>query len=397
MDQHERGLVKFTRPLAQGVLERPRLLQRLEQSLVRPVTWVTGPAGSGKTTLVSSYLEYSHNAHLWCQLEEGDSDWASFIYYLGLAARKAVPGISQPLPLLTPEYRPGIATFTRRFFEELYSHLSAPFLLVLDNYQEVPAAAPFHELLAHGLEMVPPGVNIILISRQEPPPEFSRLEASCRVDKIGWPELRLTFEETEHLLTSEGLGELTPETRQSIHGLVEGWAAGLVLLLETLRREDFVPETLRTLPREGIFHYFASEIFAKADPDLQDFLLRTAFLPRMSARLAEQVSGQSQAEQILTVLYHNHFFTERRLAAEPIYSYHPLFREFLLLRAGGTFSAAELRRLGQRTASLLEQADQVEEAARLYMQTADHQNLARLICQEAPRLLAQGRNETLEK
>ena len=53
----------------------------------RPVTWVEGPAGAGKTSLVSSYLDARGLPCLWYRLDAGDADVATFFYYLGLAAR----------------------------------------------------------------------------------------------------------------------------------------------------------------------------------------------------------------------------------------------------------------------------------------------------------------------
>ena len=91
------------------------------------------PPGAGKTSLIASYLAARRLSNLWYQVDAGDADIASFFYYLGQAA----PRRRRSLPLLTPEYRQGLAIFTRRFFRELYSRLKTPFVLVFDNYQEV--------------------------------------------------------------------------------------------------------------------------------------------------------------------------------------------------------------------------------------------------------------------
>lgn len=49
-------LAKLTRPNLEGIFLRKRLFRRLDQALMRPVIFITGPAGSGKTSLVTSYL-----------------------------------------------------------------------------------------------------------------------------------------------------------------------------------------------------------------------------------------------------------------------------------------------------------------------------------------------------
>ncbi len=120
------SLAKVTRPVLTGVFPRERLFDQLDRMRERSVTWVSGPPGCGKTTLVTGYLEARGYPCLWYQVDEGDADPATFFYYLGLAAKKAAPRKRKPLPLLTPEYLSGISTFTLRYFENLYNRLKVP-------------------------------------------------------------------------------------------------------------------------------------------------------------------------------------------------------------------------------------------------------------------------------
>src|SRR4029453_4443322 len=96
---------------------------------------------AGKTTLVASYLESRQLQGYWYQVDSGDADPATFFYYLGLAAGDAMSVKGKPLPLLTPEYLPDLAGFSRRFFRELFSRLPRPAGLVLDNCTDVPDEA----------------------------------------------------------------------------------------------------------------------------------------------------------------------------------------------------------------------------------------------------------------
>ncbi len=129
---------KVTRPILPDVFSRKRLFDLLDRMRKRPLIWVSGPPGCGKTTLVASYLDARRLPCLWYQIDQGDADPATFFYYLGLAAKKAAPRKRKPLPLLTPEYLQGISTFTLRYFENLYDRFKIPSILVFDNYHEVP-------------------------------------------------------------------------------------------------------------------------------------------------------------------------------------------------------------------------------------------------------------------
>src|SRR5215468_3238379 len=92
------ALAKTTRPtLAPTTVARPRLFRLLDRARRKPVTWVWGPPGAGKTTLVVSYLQARKVRTLWYQLDEGDADVATFFYYLGVAApHVAVPSWPRP-------------------------------------------------------------------------------------------------------------------------------------------------------------------------------------------------------------------------------------------------------------------------------------------------------------
>lgn len=136
-----------------------------------------GPPGAGKTTLVASYLAARRLGALRYQLDAGDADPATLFYYLRLAAtgRRSrrgpeAPGHNRSLPLLAPEYLPDLATFTRRFFEELYRRLPRPGLLVFDDHHELPADSAVHAVVRDGLAGLPAGCGAVIVSRGEPPP-----------------------------------------------------------------------------------------------------------------------------------------------------------------------------------------------------------------------------------
>lgn len=391
-------IAKITRPNVSGTLPRERLFRILDDDGRRsPVTWTTGPPGSGKTTLIAGYLDARNLPGLWYQVDERDADIASFFYYLGLAAQQAAPRFRRPLPLFTTEFLHGVVAFTHRYFEDLYQRLGSPYVLVFDNCQETPADSALHDILREGLSVLPEGNRAVLISRSDPPAAFARLRASDKINIIGWNEIKFDLSETEALIRNSAQTTPPEEVMKRLHERLDGWAAGLVLYLQSIRKETGAPQSLSRLRSEEIFDYFASEIFDKADDETRDFLLKTAFLTKMTPRTAEALAGNGRADDILSELHRSHFFTGKHATPEdgPLYQYHPLFREFLTSRAEKRYAPSELHAIQSASARLLEESGQIEDAADLYRKTGDHAGLVRLVLAHAQALISQGRHRTL--
>ncbi len=129
---------------------------------------------------------------------------------------------------------------------------------------------------------------------------------------------------------------------------------------------------------------------------MQEFFLKTAFLPKMTAKMAEELTNLPTANRILSTLSRNNYFTERRILKEPVYQYHPLYRDFLLLHARETYSQDALLTLLRRAAVLLEEDDQTEAAIELFRDLGDWDAMVQIIMRQAPSMVEQGRYQPLK-
>ncbi|MEZ5581650.1 MAG: hypothetical protein R3F37_01655 [Candidatus Competibacteraceae bacterium] len=366
-------LAKLNRPWLPTVFPRERLFTQLDELADRPCTWIGAPGGYGKTMLAVSHVETRGIPCLWYQLDDDDNDLATFFYQLSIAA--AAHGVGPNLPLLTPEYQADIATFTRRYFQALCQRINAPFILLLDNYQRL-AEGPFHAMLAEALAHLPVGVRFLITSRGEPPPELARARLHGQLAMLDAEALRLTLAEAEGIAGLYVTHHLSANELRTLYERIQGWAAGLTLLLQYSR---FTPTSPRLAANEIVFDYFAAEVFDRMEPALQTFLLKTALLPKMTAAMADRLTGAEGSETVLNTLVRSHYFTIRDDDAEPGYQYHDLFRDFLLNRGCETFSATERERDQRRAATLLEDASELSAAVDLWQALGEWEHLSELI------------------
>lgn len=400
------SIAKIAPPKVLEATQRPRLFKLLDQCGKSPVTWVSAPGGSGKTTLVASYLYARSLPRIWYNCDEEDNDLASFFYYMGLAAKRAVPRRKISLPLLTQEYLAGISTFARRYFEKLCGHLSSrrvssadrtrtAGVIVLDNYQDVPVESPFHGMIAAGLEGIFEGIRVLVISRGQPPVSFARLEANGKIARLDYEKIRFTLGESTHLVRKRN-PRLGNKALRQMHEMTQGWVAGITLMLERGKIPGSETGAEADFSYEGVFNYFAGEIFDGMDQGTRVFLLQTALLSQLNVSLANKLTGGDTAQKTLSNLHSHHLFTEKLSGSGQNYRYHPLLKEFLLNKTSSVYSSAEVAALRRKAAQLLEEAGLIEDAAKLYSDAKDQQGLARLVKLHARELLAQGRNQTVE-
>jgi len=389
-------IAKVTRPLLSGTVPRRRLFSLLDRGREGAIVWVDGPPGCGKTTLVSGYLEARKLPCLWYDLDRGDADPATFFLHLAAAVRMAAPRIRRSMPSLTPENLPDVPSFSRRYFQELFTRLPANAVLVLDNFHRVPDGSPFHDVIREGLSRLPPGTSAIVISRSKIPPALAGLRAVRPLRFLHWNDLRLTLEEAGAIIRKRGGKSPAPAAVQQLQKSADGWAAGLVLLLARTPAEETGTHSLRHEAPYEIFEYFGEEIFRRQSPGIRNFLMRSAFLPAMTGDATSRLTGREGAGEVLSWLHRNNYFTEKHPALEPVYRYHGLFRKFLLERAREAYPPEEMSRLYREAAGILAESGQADEAAALFHASGDLEGLRGLIQAEAVNLLRQGRGHTLQ-
>ena len=387
---------KISRPLADPVFPRERLYKELDRARKRPLVWIEGPGGSGKTTLVSGYVDSRELDCLWYRIDPDDDDPATFFYYMGMAGKLAGSDGSSELSLFTPENMLSVGQFSRRFFGDLFPLLKTPGVVVLDNFENVPQESYLVQVLQQAITRIPGDVRLFVVSRLAPPGDLARLRANRKLQHMAWDDLQLDLEECNGILEVHGLQDIPRDDVARLNERVDGWVAGLTLIAESMDGKGVLPEESEVASREVTFEYYAAEVWKKLDSSVRELLLKVCFFPRMTADMALSISGSEEAPAILEQLAEGNLFTVR-LSGEPsYYQFHALFREFLQAGALRELGPESVKELQNKTAAILTVEGNTEDAIRLYIEAEDWDSAANLVKMHAQAVFQQCRFRTLQ-
>ncbi len=385
-------LVPRRRP---DVLSRPRLTNFLHRHLDRKLVLICAPAGYGKTTLL---VEFAHQTELpvcWYSLGESDADPQVFLEYLVAAIQRRFPSFGERTRrYLGTAGAKDLEAAAGLLVTELHETVEGPFVLVLDDVHTVDGEHRIQALLDLLIAGLPPNCCCLLASRTIPHIRFSRLVANREAAGLGTADLRFTAAEIEQLL-SRHFSLLLP--RQEIEALAresEGWIAGLILTSHTLW-QGLVRNLIEAKQAGGpIFDYLAREVFDFQEPEVQDFLLRSSVLPRLSPATCDALLGRSDSAEVLAALDKRHLLLARLEGEGEWYRYHHLFQEFLQARLRRD-DPAEFARLHSRAGELAEAHGDVDSAIAHYLEAGEAARATDLVERMAEATIDAGRAQTL--
>lgn len=151
------ALGKLSPPRLGRVFGREHLFARIDASAAAPGLWVAWPTGIGKTTLVATWLHERSIPCLWLQLDAGGADPATFGHFLRAAAARLAARRPLRVPLPGADDLRDVPGFIRRCFRRLALALDRPWVLVLDNAQELGSTPLLHAGIAAALADRPTG------------------------------------------------------------------------------------------------------------------------------------------------------------------------------------------------------------------------------------------------
>ena len=363
---------KLTPPGLRGPLvEREALFARLDAGLQQRVILLSASAGTGKTTLVRAWLaSRAEHGNLppvgWVSLDAGENDPMRFWRYVLTACAAFQPDASrQALVLLERPRRSQFEGVLTLFLNEM-AQAQDHGLLVLEDYHAITSPL-VHETLTFLLDHLPETLHVVLITRRDPPLPLARWRAHHDLCELRAADLRFSLEETQQFLQQAIPFPLAPETLQRLDERVEGWAAGLRLLalaLQGHRNSREIEQVLATFSggHQHILEYLVADVLNAQPQPLQNFLLQTSLLNRLTGSLCDALTGRQDSAQVLAQLDQANLFLYPLDGAGEWYRYHALFAEAMQHEARRRLGEARWEELYDKASRWYQEHDQPLEA-----------------------------------
>ena len=299
-------------PVRSELVSRPLLIQRLDEGLKHKLTLVSAPAGFGKTTLLGEWIHQIRSGRGavtapllqagWLSLDESDNDPARFTAYLVAALQAALePAWQDALTDDQASQVPPQEEVLTRLINQVAT-IPHQLALILDDYHLITAQG-VHDALVFLLDHQPENLCLIIASRSDPPLQLPRLRARGQLLELRQADLRLTADEAAAFLNQVmGLG-LSPEDVTALEARTEGWVAGLQMAALAMRgiAAQGMPRGAReqaglsefiqafTGSHRFILDYLMEEVLEQQPPTIQEFLLTTSILRRLTGPLCDAV------------------------------------------------------------------------------------------------------------
>ena len=398
-------LTKLRPPrVGRKLVNRPHLLEQL--TTPSALTLVIAPAGYGKTTLVSTWLDTCVTPHAWLSLDEHDNDLAVFVGYL-LSALNMLEPVVTPAALdsISGGTLPPPVTIAHELLNDL-AMIEQDFILVLDDYHVIRNQA-IHALMNELLRHQPRALHLVMASRYDPALPLASLRAGGHVVELRRTDLCFTLEEAEQfLLETMGLS-VNKGIVAALNNRTEGWPAGLRLAALSLRQQNG-PHSFAAKALAGSFgqnryivDYLIDEVWSQLPGSIQNFLVQTSILDLLHEPLCDAVTGMTgdtlagrtilewldQAELFITPVDQQHQW----------YRSHPLLRQMLQRELPRRHSQAEIAIRHVRASAWFAANGYLDEAVQHALQAGDVTAAAEIVAQHRPELMNQSQWQRLDR
>lgn len=358
-------------PILKTKLSKPELPDNVisKEELLKDSSWasvilVSAQAGSGKSTIISAWLSEQNRVHCWYSLDDWDNDLLQFFSYFTAGIKLIDEQVSEELEQLLNAFQSiGFDAFLKALINQLHT-IQSSFILVLDDYHVIQNEL-IHQVLRTLFEHFPQAMQLVLITREDPPFPLAKMRTSNKLLELRISKLRFTDEEVKVYFSQQLHFTLEEAQLQQLIKRTEGWVAGLKMTVLSMQGLDDVDVFIETFTSSHyyIMDYLIEEVLERHPPEIKEFLLSTSILEYFSGDLCDyllQIDATSSSTIIKNLVKTNSFINSTDSSYQ-WYRYHHLFRDLLRQRLNQQ-PKKEVRKLHLRAGIWFKTNERVQEA-----------------------------------
>jgi LuxR family maltose regulon positive regulatory protein len=355
------------------------LIDCLKEGMACKLVLVSAPAGFGKTTLISVWARQDDMPVAWLSIDSSDNNPLLFVSYLIAALQTVDKSIgTAALSMLQSPQPPPLESTLITLINSI-APKACDFALVLDDFHLVDNAE-IHDLLAFLIAHQPPQMHIILATRADPLLPLGKLRARNQLIEIRAADLCFSTPEIDELFNEKLKLGLSSNDIELLGSRTEGWVSGLQLAAHSLQkrrdRAAFIEEFKGD--NRHIIDYLGEEVLNHQPEPIQNFLIQTSILNRLSASLCEAITEQSNCQKMLDDLDRADLFVFPLDSERNWFRYHQLFADLLKQRLC-TFPEDDVKKLHHRAYEWYFQNGFREEAMEHALAAEDFGHVANLL------------------
>lgn len=387
------------------LLARPRLLSLLDELLDYRLVIIAAPAGYGKTSLLVDFAHSTQYPVCWYSLDNLDQDPQRFIaHFISAIAQRfpqfgknsmaALQGMGQDR--LDPDVLASL------IINDAYENITEHFVLVLDDFHLVEDSQPVVNFVNRFIQDVDENCHLVMTSRSLLNlPDMTLLVARSQVGGLSFDELCFLPDEIQGLLKQTYHIDITEEEATELARDTEGWVTGLMLSTQLMGKTIANRQRVERASGVGLYEYLAKQVLERQDPEVQDFLMRSALLEEFDAQICESVIGkalniQPNWRNLMKAVFDLNLFVLPIGEDGAFLRYHHLFRDFLRNRIQRD-RPDEARLILLRLAEVYIEREDWERAYAVYQSIGDVQAIIQLLENAGSTMITRGRLVTLSE
>lgn len=312
------------------LVERPNLFRRLDEGMNHELTLITAPAGYGKTTLISEWAMTLQHTPAWVSLDQRDNVLIRFWGHTIAALKRSNSDFNDQAVLRHAAEDTTGDSLIAALINELH-RLSQEQIIIWDDFHLIREQAILDSVV-YLLERLPHHVHLYMTSRLLPALPIYKLQANQELIWLEARDLRFDSDETADFFEKSCGIQLSMQEAETVQKRTEGWATAMRLAVMSLDQQTDSKGLVQKMTgrNRSISNYFWEEAFSLQTEVIQQFLIQTSVLNRMTGELCQAVTEMVESEQYLHQLEQRSLFLIPLDEHQEWYRYHHLFQTFLI-------------------------------------------------------------------